>query len=78
VASTDQRRRAFVRAQVGGLPAMSGAGSIVAQLVSGVVTDRIGRRAVLTFGTGLLVLAPAIRRRSHAARLPGDGRDEPR
>ena len=27
--------------------------------------------------TGLLVLAPAIRRRSHAARLSGDGRDEP-
>ena len=26
---------------------------------------------------GLLVLAPAIRRRSHAARLSADGRDEP-
>ena len=42
--------RGLSLATTGAVLAMSGAGSIVAQLGSGVLSDRIGRRAMLTFG----------------------------
>jgi MFS family permease len=60
--------RGLSLATTGAVLAMSGAGSIVAQLVSGVLTDRIGRRAVLTFG--MLANAAALIALGYSRGLP--------
>jgi MFS family permease len=60
--------RGLPLATTGAVLAMSGAGSIVTQLVSGVLTDRIGRRAVLTFG--MLANAAALIALGYSKGLP--------
>lgn len=60
--------RGLSLATTGAVLAMSGAGSVVSQLVSGVLTDRIGRRAVLTFG--MLANAAALLALGYSRGLP--------